>query len=1050
MRLHRLQLTAFGPFAETVDVDFDAAGANGLFLVHGPTGAGKTSLLDAICFALYAGVPGARPSGRALRSDHARRDVVPIVRLEFGVGSRRFRVTRSPEYSRPKKRGLGETKSPASVVLEEHRGGRWVGVSTRADEVGDLITEVLGMGLDQFSKVVLLPQGDFAAFLRATADERRAVLEKLFDISTYAGVEAWLVDRRRGLSAGMAAAEAALATDLARLADVLAEAPAPLLRSAATAPEAADTQDVDSVLGNEQVDWPAVDPASLPRLLDQVQARLDQHAVAALAASGDAESRAAAAQAAAVRAAALADRQRRGAEADRVLKQGAIESTRWLRLRETVDRAERAEAVSGDVRAVKRARARFAAAERRVQAARSVLGHTETTDWSVDAGMALVKAMDRCGSVLEEAASTARRLAPDEARLEQVRAGVERDRSALRTARDRLDGAARRVQVAEAAVEARSQLLQRLDRLRQVVDQQRRLHRLSTEVDVARNDMTTATGRVQQARDEEQQARQEFLALQQARLDGMAGELARQLEDGCPCVVCGSTAHPAPARSVVAVSSAAVAASETRWQALRADTSKTEEVLAAVQQLLATRTRDLEESLLEGDWVGEIREQRPATAELASALTATAAEVDQATQELTPLAQADANLEAARSEVEQATADAERRSRLVASSQAAVSEVEGRLSSEIWRMRRLVDDHRDRCPCAGQSPVDAETPLNTVVDHHARVRAAAVEVAAALTEVAEVSAELAAVERSAQEMLQRNGFRSVEQAIEAALEQDGLGDLRREVREVDDRRAAAEATLQAEEVVQAMQEPTADPGLADLAAERARSELRRAQHEQTATEAAVRTFGQVRASIVERVGMLQPLTVEAAQVAELADTATGIGGQNTLRMRLTAFVLAARLEKVAALANERLRVMGDGRYRLAHSDGLATGGRRSGLGLVVLDEWTGQARDTASLSGGESFMASLALALGLADAVREETGGFDLHTLFIDEGFGTLDEESLEQVMSVLDGLRDGGRCVGVVSHVSDLRSRIPAQVRVDKTATGSSVTVLAVESSVA
>ena len=163
-------------------------------------------------------------------------------------------------------------------------------------------------------------------------------------------------------------------------------------------------------------------------------------------------------------------------------------------------------------------------------------------------------------------------------------------------------------------------------------------------------------------------------------------------------------------------------------------------------------------------------------------------------------------------------------------------------------------------------------------------------------------------------------------------------------------------------------------------------------------------------------------------------------------MRLTAFVLAARLEKVAALANERLRVMGDGRYQLAHSDDLAAGGRRSGLGLVVRDQWTGQVRDTASLSGGESFMASLALALGLADAVREEAGGFDLNTLFIDEGFGTLDDESLEQVMAVLDGLRDGGRCVGVVSHVSDLRSRVPAQVRVDKTSTGSSVTVLGLD----
>jgi exonuclease SbcC len=178
------------------------------------------------------------------------------------------------------------------------------------------------------------------------------------------------------------------------------------------------------------------------------------------------------------------------------------------------------------------------------------------------------------------------------------------------------------------------------------------------------------------------------------------------------------------------------------------------------------------------------------------------------------------------------------------------------------------------------------------------------------------------------------------------------------------------------------------------------------------------------------------------RVRDLADTTSGTGPENTLRMRLTSYVLASRLEKVAALANERLAVMGGGRYLLEHSDERAARGARSGLGLRVLDQWTGRVRDTATLSGGESFMASLALALGLADAVREEAGGFDLGTLFIDEGFGSLDDDSLEQVLTVLDGLRAGGRAVGVVSHVADLRSRITHQAVVHKHASGSTVDV--------
>jgi exonuclease SbcC len=157
-------------------------------------------------------------------------------------------------------------------------------------------------------------------------------------------------------------------------------------------------------------------------------------------------------------------------------------------------------------------------------------------------------------------------------------------------------------------------------------------------------------------------------------------------------------------------------------------------------------------------------------------------------------------------------------------------------------------------------------------------------------------------------------------------------------------------------------------------------------------------------------------------------------------MRLSSYVLAARLAEIATLANERLTTMSDGRYTLEYTDARAAKGARSGLGLLVRDAWTGQPRETSSLSGGEAFMASLALALGMGDAVRAEAGGFDLQTLFVDEGFGSLDEESLEQVMAVLDTLREGGRAVGIVSHVTELRTRIPHQLRVLKEQAGSRI----------
>ena len=203
---------------------------------------------------------------------------------------------------------------------------------------------------------------------------------------------------------------------------------------------------------------------------------------------------------------------------------------------------------------------------------------------------------------------------------------------------------------------------------------------------------------------------------------------------------------------------------------------------------------------------------------------------------------------------------------------------------------------------------------------------------------------------------------------------------------------------------------------------------------------AARSLSRLSGQLQAHDGVHHDLRARATHVAELSRCLDGTGGGNVLRMRLTAFVLAARLEEVAAAATERLSAMSDGRFTLVHTDELAKSGARSGLGLQVLDSWTGVARDTSTLSGGETFLASLALALGLADVVQAEAGGTTIETLFVDEGFGTLDEDALEEVMGVLDGLRGGGRTVGLVSHVRELRTRIPSQLEVRRSRTGSSI----------
>ncbi|HEX5145889.1 MAG TPA: SMC family ATPase, partial [Conexibacter sp.] len=194
MRLHRLRLTAFQAFADTEEVDFDALAESGLFLLHGDTGAGKTTLLDAVCFALYGQLPGARARDARVRSDHADAEARTEVELELTLRERRLRVVRRPPQERPKRRGDGLTREAAACTVQEldAASGEWVVLAARPDEARHELDALLGMSCDQFCQVVLLPQGEFARFLRADSGERQALLERLFGTDRFARVEQWL------------------------------------------------------------------------------------------------------------------------------------------------------------------------------------------------------------------------------------------------------------------------------------------------------------------------------------------------------------------------------------------------------------------------------------------------------------------------------------------------------------------------------------------------------------------------------------------------------------------------------------------------------------------------------------------------------------------------------------------------------------------------------------------------------------------------------------------------------------------------------------------
>ncbi len=369
---------------------------------------------------------------------------------------------------------------------------------------------------------------------------------------------------------------------------------------------------------------------------------------------------------------------------------------------------------------------------------------------------------------------------------------------------------------------------------------------------------------------------------------------------------------------------------------------------------------------------------------------------------------------------------------------AALAEQKRSALGEASGAERRAEEHRGVLLAKLGGAPDLETALTEASDAAAALAAAADAASAAQAAAAE--AERAA--RAAAEAAHRAGFADAGLARAAARPATWRDEARVTVDQHREAMAATENLL-ADPDLDVPLDPPADVAAAETALIAAREAHERAVAERDRAQHRLAQLDDLVPRLRAKLAALEPLAAQADEVRRLADLTAGQGA-NTLRMTLSSFVLAARLEEVAAAASERLLRMTAGRYSLVHTD-TGRGGARAGLGLLTRDAWTGHDRDTCTLSGGEMFLASLALALGLADVVSAEAGGSRMEALFVDEGFGTLDEETLEEVMTVLDGLREGGRIVGVVSHVSELRQRIPAQIQVRKGRTGSHVRVVAV-----
>ena len=1010
MRIHRMRLEGLGPYAQAQDVDFDRLNAAGLFLLDGPTGAGKSTVLAALCFALYGTVPGGRSAESLVTTLREPGAVIPEVQVEFTVQGRRFEVVRSPKHERPRRRrsaaGGATVTTQATVSLRERVDGEWTAPLTRADEVGQQIAAVLHLDAEQFMQVVLLPQGQFAQFLTAKSDERRVLLRRLFGTQRFDGVEEHLRVETARLDTAVAVDADVARTARAQLAEALHEALGP--------------------------DWHAPEPSPdtddrLLALAAERAGRAHEDARADLATARAAEQRAR------VTARELETRGRDLAAAEawasRRRDHDAEAETAAAR-RRAVDAHERAGRV---LAAAQRATAAADAAGTASETVTEALAHVEdeptAAAWLAAAradGAADAPASRQALGEAERAAEAVARAVRDRDRMRELeqeaaaaaerRAEIGRDRAALVESRPER----------EAAVAAHRAVVERgTERLgaREAVDRavsEAAARRTAAEAAAARAvEAETAARAHREAQERRREAAERHVGLLRARYEQAASELAERLVPGEPCAVCGSPEHPAPAAT--------------------ADTTVTEADVRDAEQARTAADRaatDAETALRAAEQT--LRTAREAAAGLAPEAAREA--LERAEAERAVLDQAAKDLAADRRRLtaaEKTLAGADETAAALAAEDGRLAEAAAHRAARLTELRDAVEAARG----------DAET-LDARRDQVTAARRVLAALAAAQDEDARARAVADETGQALTATLAEQRFDDVDAARAARLEETDAAARTAAVQEWDAERARL-AELEASEPVRrgrALAEAGVEPPTEEqtraaaealAAAEAASSSRATAVGRLDSLVATVRRQSAALTEVLERSA---GLIAEHTRVRGLLDLVRG-GGENLLKMPLTSYVLAGRLEEVAAAATERLLAMTDQRYSIEYSD--AVGGRgNKGLELVIRDHYVDETRHPATLSGGETFMASLALALGLADTVQAEAGGIELDTLFVDEGFGSLDADTLDDVLDVVDTLRTGGRTVGLVSHVERMRQEIGVRLEVRKDRRGSSLAV--------
>ena len=1027
MRILRLTMDAVGPFPGHEVIDFEAFSDSGRFLLSGPTGAGKSTIIDAIVFALYGKVSGGRDSSDSrIRSRYASEQAKTEVELIFSTSSGNYKVRRQPAYERVKKNGKGVTKQNAKAWLfkldEQLRE-----ISeplTKTSDVGTEITRIVGLSREQFTQTVVLPQGKFAQFLRSTSKDRQDLLQELFGTAIFEDLQLDLVERARKVKKNQEALDATLRANLGVLASLLDEAPQ---LDPARCLVYEPVPEVDCEFDPLETAWTSRFESLTPWL--EHNQRCANLEVSAFREQEDKLRSVFASQRD------LAARQERylalTKEHEQLVAQGPAQRQRLAQI-------QALQALS-DLKPwheqLKQAQDQQAVAQRQLSQALEL----EQLE-SDERVQAVLQPLDYRGAQALSVQLTAQVAALNpQVELEAGLAGRRRD---LQTKTQAHESASTKLaQGRERENQLPTQIASKQELLEQLNEQAATLPTAQLAQEQAAQTLKLAKAHEQLVKDQQRalklqqlvalelkQASQRHKHMLEQWLSQSALNLAQNLVAGEPCPVCGATEHPAPATQ------GGENINQDQLDQALEEVNEAQEELSQASERVTKLAAQLEAQPCQLS-PAQAREQlQEAKAALAAAKQAS----EQASSCKTHIAKLNAQLEALRADNQTAQArlagdakeiqllgekieaDAASLSCEGFESVAAKVEYLSQLAAGLEQLAKAGQE-LDQCKKRAQQAADsfaaqwAQASAN-FADHSAK------PAAPAPTDPAETEPTQA----------------EPTQDTSAANAQDGYAQACQDFAGLD--LAALKATSASYEkslsINQAALAELEGIELTPPPLEQTQGQLEQAQAKTQACQTYASTWqafaGQVNAQLAKLNELLARRSKASDKDGQVLALASAANGDNHARLTLSAWVLQAHFRQVLVFANERLGVIGAGRYELINVDSEEdTRQQKQGLGLAVVDHLSGTTRSPRTLSGGESFYVSLALALALADVVATQNGGIEMNTLFIDEGFGSLDEGTLAEVMDVLSALHSGGRVVGIVSHVSELKRAIPAAVEV-------------------